>query len=81
MRGIIDAIPPSDGQGMDDDDFAALAAVENVFRASKPGSFARMRPGQQKAFAGGLSRLGYYAPDAIADMRRNDPGQGRASSY
>lgn len=73
--GILKAIPPSDGMGHDDDDFAALNAIQNVFSASKPGSYERLRPGQQKMFAAGLSRLGYYAPDALKQMRRNAPGQ------
>lgn len=74
-QGILKAIPISDGQGMDDDDFAALTAIENVFRASKPGSYERLRPGQRKMFAGGLARLGYNPEDAISQMRRNAPGQ------
>ena len=73
--GILKAIPISDGQGMDDDDFAALNAIENVFRASKPGSYERMRPGQQAMFRAGLGRLGYWGPDALKQMRRNAPGQ------
>lgn len=78
--GILKAIPPSDGAGHDEDNWAALGAIENVFRASKPGSLERMRPGQQKMFAAGLSRLGYYAPDAIEQMRRNNPHQGSVRS-
>lgn len=75
---ILKAIPPSDGYGNSRDDFAALAAIENVRRASKPGSYERLRPGQQAAFRGGLSRLGLYAPDVIEDMRRSGIGQGSA---
>lgn len=77
--GILKAIPPSEGGGMDDDDYAALAAIENVYRASKPGSYERLRPGQRKMFAGGLARLGYNPEDAISQMRRNAPGQRAAS--
>lgn len=72
---ILKAIPPSDGQGHDEDNWAALNAIQNVYAASKPGSFERMRPGQQKMFGAGLSRLGYYAPDAIAQMKSNNPHQ------
>lgn len=74
-KGIIDAIPPSDDAGHNADNWAALQAIESVFRASKPGTLQRMRPGQRAAFGAGLSRLGYYAPDAEADMLRSQPGQ------
>lgn len=77
-QGILKAIPISDGQGMDDDDFAALSAIENVFRASKPGTLERFRPGQRAMFASGLSRMGYWAPDAIEQMKRNGIGQSSA---
>lgn len=72
---IMKAIPPSDGVGHDESDFAALRAIQSVFSAAKPGSYERLRPGQKAAFASGLSRLGYYAPDALADMKRANPGQ------
>lgn len=75
-RSIIDAMPPSNGQGHDDNNFAALDAIEAVFRAARPGTYERLRPGQKKAFAAGLSRRGYYAPDAIEDMQRAGIGQG-----
>lgn len=80
-RGVIDAIPPSEGSGMNADDWAALGAVEQIFRASKPGSYEKMRPGQQAMFRSGLGRLGYVPDDAIEDMRRSGIGQGRASHY
>lgn len=74
-RAVVDAIPPSDGDGHDDNDYAALQAIQGIFKARKPGTLARMRPGQQAAFSAGLSRSGLYAPDAIADMERANPGQ------
>lgn len=72
---IMKAIPPSEGDGYDQSDWSALNAIQSVYQARKPGSFERLRPGQQKMFASGLSRMGYYAPDAIEDMRRAAPGQ------
>ena len=76
VKAITNAIPPSTGGGTDANDQAALAAVESIYRASLPGTLNRMRPGEQKAFAAGLSRLGFYAPDVIAEMNRAAPGQG-----
>jgi hypothetical protein len=78
--GVVRALPPSESGGIDHNDAAALSAIESIFRAQKPGTLQRMRPGQQQAFQGGLSRLGYYAPDALAEMSRNAPRQGRANA-
>jgi hypothetical protein len=75
-RSVIDAIPPSDDVGTDDNDTAALMAIENIFRAKRPDLIRKMRPGQREAFGAGLSRLGYYAPDALAELERAGVGQG-----
>lgn len=75
---VMKAIQPSETGGTDENDMAALAAIENIYRAAKPGTLQRMRPGQREAFSAGLSRLGFYAPDAVADMQRAGIGQGNA---
>lgn len=80
-NAVIRAIPPSEADGYDESDRAALAAVENIFRAAKPGAVQRMRPGQRQAFAAGLSRLGFWAPDALEDMQRSAPRQVGARLY
>lgn len=77
-NAVMKAIRPSETGGTDENDMAALAAIENIYRAAKPGTLQRMRPGQREAFSAGLSRLGFYAPDAIADMQRAGVGQGNA---
>ena len=78
---VMKAIPPSDSDGHDISDQAALAAIQNIYKAGRPGTLQRMLPGQQQQFSAGLSRLGYNAPDALAQMSRNGIGQGSATAY
>ena len=80
VSAVAKAIPPSDSDGHDISDQAALAAIQNIYKASRPGTLQRMLPGQQQQFGAGLARLGYSAPDALAQMSRNGIGQGSGSS-
>jgi hypothetical protein len=73
--GVLKALAPSDGHGIDPNDAAALGAIQNIFMAAKPGTLQRMRPGQQAAFGSGLKRLGYYLPDALAELQNSAPNQ------
>jgi hypothetical protein len=73
---VMKAIPPSDSAGHDISDQAALSAIQNIYKAGRPGALQRMLPGQQQQFGAGLSRLGYNAPDALAQMNRQGIGQG-----
>ena len=70
----------SDELGLDANDQAALSAIQNIISLRRPGTLQRMRPGQQQAFMGGASRLGYWAPDVQADFTRSAPGQGSSPS-
>lgn len=73
--GILKALPMSEGDGLDQSDFAALNAVRNVISARRPGTLQKFRPGQRSAFFSGAKKLGYYAPDLEADMIRSGIGQ------
>ena len=78
---VMKAIPPSDSAGHDISDQAALSAIQNIYKAGRPGALQRMLPGQQQQFGAGLARLGYNAPDAIAQMSRQGIGQGSSTAY
>lgn len=76
VRAIADALPPSDGEGMDHNDWAAIQSIQGLFKARRPGFYARLRPGQQLAAQGALARGGAYVPDVLEDYDRSLPRQG-----
>lgn len=81
-RAIMEAVPPSDDDGMDDNDWAGMTALQSLYRARRqPGFLQRLRPGQQAAFGGMLARGGLYAPDALADIQRSGIGQKSPRAY
>jgi len=81
IQSIMKASPASDELGLDGNDVAALGAIQNIIKMKNPGVLQRMRPGQQQAFSAGASRLGYYAPDVVSDLKRSGIGQGAATAY
>lgn len=80
--GVIKALGFNDDDGIDESTAAALAAVQNIARARKPGTSQRLasRPGLQAGFMAGASKAGYYAPDLMAEIESWNPGQGSVRS-
>lgn len=77
LKKMIDAIPPSQSGGMDDNDFAVLTAAKALYSTNlRPGEWERMRPGQQAVTRSAGAKLGIYTPDWEADYKRSLPGQG-----
>lgn len=72
---IMKAIPPSDGTGHDEDNWAALNAIQNLYFAGKPGSVERLGRERQKIARGGLARRGFNPALVEEDYRRGLPGQ------
>jgi hypothetical protein len=76
VQAVFKAMPPSEGGGMDDTDYAALTAAKAIYESPlRPGTLERMRPGQQAMLASAGKRLGYHVPDWQAQYNRNKPGQ------
>jgi hypothetical protein len=69
------AIPPSDGSGHDDNDYAALEAVRNLYMSARPGSIARLGAPREKIAMAGLARMGYDPAAVALEYRRTLPGQ------
>lgn len=71
-----------DGDGLNESSQAALSAVENILRMRKPGVAQQIasRPGLQAGFNAAVSKLGYYAPDVQAELKRWNPGQGAVNA-
>jgi hypothetical protein len=78
VRGVFEAIPPSNEYGLNDNDFAALQAAKAIYSSKglKPGTLERMRPGQLAMNRSAGARLGNYVPDWEADYRAYGVGQG-----
>jgi hypothetical protein len=74
---VMKAIPPTDDPGHDESSRAALAALENIYRAQKPGTYQRLasRPGLLAASKAGYARAGYMPDDVFATMKTWNPGQ------
>jgi hypothetical protein len=77
LRGVFEAIPPSNEAGVNDNDFAALQAARAIYSTNlKPGTLQRMRPGQLAMNRSAGARLGVYVPDWEQDVARYGVGQG-----
>lgn len=69
-------LPPSEGQGLDDMDYAALTAAQAIYQSNlRPGTLERMRPGQRAMLGSAGKRLGYDVQDWQTQQRRNGVGQ------
>ena len=73
---VMRALPPSSETGMDENDMAALRAVESIYLAGKPGTLERLGPARRKIAQAGLARLGFDPALMEEDYRRGLPGQG-----
>ncbi len=74
-------IPPSAGEGLTANDFAALNAAQEIFSTNlQPGSLERMRPGQRAMLGSAGRRLGYDVKDWETDYRRSAPNRGSAGA-
>lgn len=59
MKAIGDAIPPSDTPGNDDQDWAAINAIANLYFAGRPGEVERLGRQRRKTTMAGLARASY----------------------
>lgn len=75
-NAVMKAMPPSEGDGHDGQDWAALNAIKSLYFARKPGTVAALGQQRQKTALAGLSRLGYDADQVSQDYERSLPGQG-----
>ncbi len=76
MKAVSDAMPPSDGVGHDDQDWAAIDAIKNLYFSGRPGDVERLGAPRRKIAQAGLARAG-YDPAAVENERmRGLPGQG-----
>lgn len=77
LTSILKAVPPSEGTGLDENDYAVLQAAKALYSTNlRPGTYERMRPGQQAIMESAGRRLGYDVNDWRADNTRNGVGQG-----
>lgn len=79
-NAVMRALPPSGGQGHDQQDWAALNAIQNLYFGAKPGQVERLDPVQQREAQSGLRRLGWNAEQVDAQRRRSLPGQGYSNA-
>lgn len=75
VKAVMDAIPPSDTAGHDDQDYEALNAIRSLYAAGMPGSVERLGASRQKIANAGLARMGYDANLVNEDYKRGLPGQ------
>jgi hypothetical protein len=71
---IMKAAPPSETQGHDDNDYAALEAIRSMYTLGKPG-IQKLGPERQKIALAGMARLGYDPRLVQADYVASLPGQ------
>lgn len=80
IKSISDALPPSDDDGHDSQDWAALRAIESVYLSGNP-AYQKLGSARQKIASAGMARLGYDPILAEQDRRRALPGQGNNRAY
>lgn len=73
--GIIQALPPSDGQGHDGQDWAAINSIRSLYSSGRPGVEARLGPARTKIAMAGLARAGYDPNLIHEEYVRALPGQ------
>lgn len=82
LKAMIDAVPPSQGMGLDDNDAAVLQAAKAMYSTNlKPGTYEAMRPGQRGIMESAGKRLGYDTDDWLASYQRGGIGQAGVRSY
>lgn len=75
INAVTKAMPASDTEGHDEQDWAALNAIKSLYFARKPGTVAALGAQRQKTALAGLSRLGYDSAQVQEDYDRSLPGQ------
>lgn len=81
IANMVKAVPPSTGPGMDNNDFAVLQAAQALYSTNlRPGTYEKMRPGQQAMMESAGRRLGIHTPDWKANYERGRVGQGGVRS-
>jgi hypothetical protein len=75
-NGIVKALPPSDNQGHDGQDWAAINAIRSLYSSGRPGVEARLGPQRVKIAQAGLARAGYDPALISEEYNRSLPGQG-----
>jgi hypothetical protein len=78
--GIMKALPPSESQGQDGQDWSELRAIESLYLSAKPKQVEMLGTERRKAAQAGLGRLGYNPALVEEERRRALPGQGRANA-
>jgi len=73
---VMKAMPPSATQGNDDQDWAALRAIESLYFGGQPNTVAKLGEPRRKIAQAGLARLGYDPALVEWEYRRGLPGQG-----
>lgn len=76
INAVTKAIPASDSEGHDDQDWAALNAIKSLYFAGKPGAVNKLGAARTKIARAGLTRLGYDADTVTEDNQRAGIGQG-----
>lgn len=72
---IMKALPPSDSPGADGQDWNAINAIVEMYKAGNP-AISKLTPSQQKIGMAGLARAGYDPVRVQEDFMRSRPGQG-----
>lgn len=75
VQEIMKAMPPSDGDGYDGQDWEALNAIRSLYSARKPGDVERLGQERRKIGQAGLARMGYDPNLVESDRARTLPGQ------
>ncbi len=75
IKAVTEAMPPSDGAGHDDQDWAALSAISALYQAGLPGSVERLGAPRRKIAQAGLARAGYDPAAVEYERMRGLPGQ------
>lgn len=74
--GVLKALQPSEANGLDENDVAALNAIYNIYSARKPGSVERLGTPRRKIAQAGLAALGFDPETVEWDYQQAGVGQG-----
>ena len=75
VQEIMKAMPPSDGDGYDGQDWEALNAIRSLYAARRPGEVERLGKPRRQIAQAGLQRMGYDPALVESDRQRSLPGQ------
>lgn len=75
VQEIMKAMPPSDSNGYDGQDWEALNAIRSLYAARRPGEVERLGQERRKIGQAGLARMGYDPNLVESDRMRTLPGQ------